>query len=352
MEPCRGARVREFGVSTNHERAAIDTQLHRIRRCGVSVCALEAPLLASMYFFHDLVRDFVWSWCFFCCCVLRSSYHREMIRGLGPGDMPLEAVFISPTSAVADVLASWNALYTDPWCLPSAFTAGVLARLAITPLIGFRGDKFATAFSVARQRGLYFAALSWFYFPVHRRAQWTDYNSPNVRMFRLVTCGAVAGGLARLITNPFIKMRAVSHTYGMDLTDAARNIKMSELGAAGFFTNEHPVFANAVYIACFFVFLEASRRLLDSFGLYPDNFVGRAFCHAALAGGSAAAASSITYPLSYHVYAGTMIRPSTILEGRHATLMKEVPMMASFFFIYSLIQPWACPHHERCGLGY
>mmetsp|Transcript_46651 Transcript_46651/g.143855 ORF Transcript_46651/g.143855 Transcript_46651/m.143855 type:complete len:277 (-) Transcript_46651:7-837(-) len=260
-----------------------------------------------------------------------------------------------PINAVYAVGWSLNAPLKDPWCVLSAAPAGFAARAAVLPIVGY--DKTlpynVSPLAVCARRSAYFSALSLAYFPIHRVAQWDKGDEPSDRFFRTLMCGAAAGVFSRLLTNPITKILVAARKHHMTFADAARYIARSEFGAASFWLNEHPFSANAAYIAAFFVTLEASRRACEVVGLYPgdDWIVTRAVQHGVLAGGSAAFASTLTYSWSHKMYEGTVIRDSAVLRGRAALLRKEVPMMATFFFVFSLLQPFTSPAHERCGLG-
>jgi hypothetical protein len=51
------------------------------------------------------------------------------------------------------------------------------------------------------------------------------------------------------------------------------------------------------------------------------------------------------------MYEGALVRRSAMLDGRMAALKKEVPLMACFWFWFSMLQPYVSPAHDRCGLG-
>jgi hypothetical protein len=294
-----------------------------------------------------------------------------MDRGAPAIDDPVEFFLARPLLALGNVCRSWTATLYDPWVLLSAFPAGVLARASVLPLVGYHRDvPYNTALSVCRRRGFYFAALMLAYVPVHRVAQWDANDYPYDRFLRLAFCGAMAGGFARLATNPFLKLQATARRHGMDMVDAARYLKAQSYGFAAFFTSEHPIYANGLYASLFFVILEGARREIEYAGWYPQAavpdhrrskavpeelstgaIVGRAIIHSACAAFAAAVASTVTYGYSARMYTGVMVRQSTMLHGRYAALQKEVPLMAAFFFYFSLMQPLVSPLHDRCGLG-
>ena len=260
-----------------------------------------------------------------------------------------------PVTATDKVARSLYAPFYDPWCVLSAVPAGFLARASILPIVGYDTalPYNQSAAVVCARRSVYFGMLSFVYFPLHRVAQWDKHDYPADRLMRMVLCAGIAGAASRFFTNPILKILVAARKNKMPFADAARFIQKSEFGAASFWLNEHPISANIAYIAAFFVTLEASRRACEAVGLYPGDewLVSRAALHGVLAGGSAAVASSLTYGFSYKMYQGSLVRRSAVLDGRAALLRKEVPMMASFFFIFSLLQPFASPAHDRCGLG-
>lgn len=258
-----------------------------------------------------------------------------------------------PQRALVDVTRSLIAPLYDPWCVFAAVPAGFLARACIVPFVGFDHTLRCnvTATNVCVRRSAYFAALSLAYFPVHRVAQWDHNDHAYDRFLRLCLCGFWAGAVSRIATNPLFRSQIIAVQHGMPLSAAARYIFRSDFGAAGFWITEHPIIPNALYIMTFFVILEAIRRRLDYAGLCPDNLVGRAAFHGGCAGLAAGAASSLTYNFSAKQYTGVVVRPSAVTAGRVPLLKKEVPLMAGFFFWFSLFQPFVSPAHENCGLG-
>lgn len=72
-----------------------------------------------------------------------------------------------------------------------------------------------------------------------------------------------------------------------------------------------------------------------------------------MGGVATAVASTVTYPYNAHRYTQTVIHISSICCGLGATLLKEVPLMAPTFGMFSALEPLPSPKHGvRCGFDY
>jgi hypothetical protein len=107
-----------------------------------------------------------------------------------------------------------------------------------------------------------------------------------------------------------------------------------------------------VYFGLFFTFFEGCRRFIERNFITQDSVKNAVLTNTVAAGIGAAAATTIAYPYSLKRYVHTVIHDSSICRGLAPTLMKEVPMSATIFGTFTLLQSILTPDYGvRAGFG-
>ncbi|CUF24753.1 Hypothetical protein, putative [Bodo saltans] len=163
--------------------------------------------------------------------------------------------------------------------------------------------------------------------------------------------GFLAGLVMRVICNPINRVRDESLRTGESFLTTAQSLRKKTY--LQFYYTTPNILANALYIGVLMVCFEGIRRFMERNGASTDNYLSVVATNTVAGGAAAAVASTVTYPYSAHRYLQTVIHDSAICRGLPATLLKEVPMMAVSFGVFSALQPVIAPHHgKRVGFGY
>lgn len=252
---------------------------------------------------------------------------------------------------------------TDPFVFFSGGLAGLAGRAAALPFDrgGIKGPAQA-----CYRRMPQFGLFVWIYVPLASQLLPGTERDPPFKAFSTFLLGAFAGFVMRLICNPINRVRDECLRTGDSFWKTCQVFKSKTV--LQFFYTTPPLMVNAVYFGTLMTIFEGLRRFAERNSLVPikvekeeggreklttSNYTAVAAGNAVIGGISAAAASTICYPLSAHIYRQTVIHDSALCRGLLPTLRKEVPMMAVSFGVFSLLQPIIAPHHgTRVGFGY
>lgn len=238
-------------------------------------------------------------------------------------------------------------VFTDPFVFLSAGIAGAAARAAVVPLDagGAKGPGQAIYRRIPQ-----FGILMWLYVPLSSQIN-PDITDPRHKMFSTFFIGFLAGTIMRIICNPINRVRdEVLRTQEPFLT-TARKLKNKTI--LQFYYTTPNIFANGLYCGVLMTAFEGFRRFAERNFATVDNKASVVLTNTVAGAAAATVASCVCYPYSAHRYLQTVIHDSAICRGLGPTLLKEVPLMALSFGIFSALQPIFAPHHgKRVGFGY
>jgi len=238
-------------------------------------------------------------------------------------------------------------IFTDPSVFISGGIAGAVGRAAAIPFDqgGLKGPGQAVYRRIPQ-----FGILMWLYVPLSSAIH-NDKEGPGQKMFTTFFLGAFSGFVMRTICNPVNRVRDEALRTGEPFMTTAKALKKKTW--LHFYYTTPNLFANSIYFGTLMVAFEGIRRFMERNGASTDN-KGSVILTNTIAGGAAATvASCVTYPYSAHRYLQTVIHDSALCRGLAPTLLKEVPMMAVTFGVFSALQPIFAPHHgKRVGFGY
>lgn len=260
-------------------------------------------------------------------------------------------LFATGTAWTADKLKKLEkrgaVVFADPFVFLSGGLAGAAGRAAALPFDqgGMKGPGQAVYRRIPQ-----FGILMWLYVPLSSKIN-TDITEPGHKLFSTFFIGFLAGFVMRLICNPVNRVRDESMRTGESFLATVKSLK-SKTWLQFYYTTPN-LLVNAFYCGVLMVCFEGIRRFMERNGASTDNMASVVVTNTIAGGAAAAVASTVCYPYSAHRYLQTVIHDSAICRGLPATLIKEVPMMAVSFGVFSLLQPLFAPHHgKRVGFGY
>ncbi|CAD2218053.1 hypothetical protein AGDE_05379 [Angomonas deanei] len=280
---------------------------------------------------------------------------------------------------------------TDPGTFISGALAGAVGRMAALPFD--KGGPKGIQQTILR-RMPQMGCLMMFYCPVARKILPGTEKEPRTKLLATFLVASMAGFNMRFFTNPITRVLDESARSGKSPKEVAKIFKNKTI--LQFWYCSPNLLANALYFGTLLTVFEGLRRFsernilplrentaeeLQSEGIHlqadgaivpvvdaakpvpvsksffvefnPQNYATQVAQNFVIGGVAATVASTICYPFSAHQYLQTVIHDSAICRGLIPTLLKEVPMMATFFATFSLIQPILAPRHgARCGFGY
>lgn len=238
-------------------------------------------------------------------------------------------------------------VFADPFVFISGGVAGAVGRAAALPFDhgGAKGP-----FQACYRRIPQFGILMWLYVPLSSRVN-VDIDEPGQKLFSTFFLGALAGFFMRVICNPVNRVRDESLRTGESFIQTALSLKRKTI--LQFYYTTPNLVANSIYCGVLLATFEGTRRFMERNGASTDNLGSVVLTNTVAGGVAATVASTACYPYSAHRYLQTVIHDSAICRGLPATLLKEVPMMAVSFGVFSALQPIFAPHHgKRVGFGY
>lgn len=238
-------------------------------------------------------------------------------------------------------------VFSDPFVFLSAGIAGFAGRAAAIPFDqgGPKGP-----FQACYRRIPQFGILMWLYVPLSSKIN-ADITDPGHKMFTTFFLGSLAGYFMRVICNPVNRVRDESMRTGDTFFNTARTLKNKTY--LQFYYTTPNLIANSLYCGTLMVCFEGIRRFMERNGCSTDSYASVVLTNTVAGGAAATIASTVCYPYSAHRYLQTVIHDSALCRGLPATLVKEVPMMAVSFGVFSALQPLFAPHHgKRVGFGY
>jgi hypothetical protein len=260
-------------------------------------------------------------------------------------------LFATGTAWVADKFkkleSRGSVVFADPFVFLSGGLAAIAGRAAAIPFD--QGGPKGPVQAIYR-RIPQFGIVMWVYVPLASKIN-VDIAEPGHKMFSTFFIGFLAGLVMRVICNPVNRIRDESLRTGENFLTTAKSLR-SKTYLQFYYTTPN-ILAGALYYGVLMVCFEGIRRFMERNGASTDSYLSVVATNTVAGGAAAAVASTVAYPYSAHRYLQTVIHDSAICRGLPATLLKEVPMMAVSFGVFSALQPVIAPHHgKRVGFGY
>jgi hypothetical protein len=260
-------------------------------------------------------------------------------------------VFLTGSAYVAEkfkkVERKLSSVVTDPFIFLSGGIAGAAGRLAALP---FDHGGVKGSMNAVYRRAPQFGLLMWFYVPTASTTLPQVYD-PVQKMTTTFLIGAFSGFFMRAICNPVNRTRDEAIRLNTNFLSAANYLRKKTV--LQFYYTTPNLFANALYFGALMTCFEGLRRFMERNGVPQETNLQVVMTNTVAAAGAATVASCVTYPYSAHRYLQTVIHDSAICRGLGATLLKEIPMMAVSFGVFSVLTPIVSPKHSKyAGFGY
>lgn len=225
--------------------------------------------------------------------------------------------------------------------------SGLCARAVVLPFdMGGQKGPLVTLFRRSIHHGIVFAL----YFPKvqdkNKIPRISYYKSYPRRVFETFTAAGTAGLVARLLTAPFYRIADHAMINGGTQFEALKFIVMNQGGVLGLWQTQHPLLAAFWHTGAVFACFETGRRLADNLQI-ADN----AAVNAGIGGVAGFVGSTLTYKWSWRRYQSCVLNNSAIVRGLFPTLLKEVPLTAGVFGLWTFLQPQVAPGYSHHGFG-
>jgi hypothetical protein len=239
-----------------------------------------------------------------------------------------------------------TAVLNEPGTVVSAGIAGAVGRAVVLPL-DLGGPKGPVA-TVAR-RAPQWAVLFGIYVPLANRIN-SHFKDPLHKLYSTVFIGAMAGWLMRALCNPISRVgdEMLRTNEGVRATIA----QLRKKTVLQFWYTTHPILCGMLYSALLLTAFEGTRRFIERNFISQDSVKNAVITNAIAGGIGAGIASTVAFPYSVRRYVHTVIHDSAVCRGLLPTLIKEVPMCATVFGSFTLLQSVLTPQHgPRAGFG-